>query len=82
MILWEAQGAEERDYNKKDDAGFVGKGQTLFISAGVLSGSRESISGSPHSVTCVCQLAVESYSQTRIITLCVTVSDCLKTDTR
>lgn len=47
MILWEAQGTEERGYNEKDDAGFVGKGETLFTSARViLSGSRKSISAS------------------------------------
>lgn len=43
------------------------------------SGSRKTISVSPHSVTCVCQLTVESYSQTRIIIICVPVSDCVKT---
>lgn len=45
----------------------------------IFSGSRKSICVSPHSVTCVCQLTVESYSQTRKIIICVTVSDYVKT---
>lgn len=54
---WEAQEADKRDGDERGDAGVVDKRRTHFMRTGViLPVRRKSISASPLSVTCVCQI--------------------------